>query len=75
MTKTYNGSTRIWLIGKASKPLETKEIGKKVPAEARAGIFNRLKDLRGEGIIKGKRVSADNGIWIWWKKRCLHARV
>jgi hypothetical protein len=55
-------------LSEASEPLETKEIEKKVPAETRAKIFNRLKDLRGEGIIKGKMVGAGNGTWIWWRK-------
>lgn len=60
--------TLITVLGEASEPLETKEIEKKVPAETRAKIFNRLKDLRGEGLIKGKMVGAGKGTWIWWKK-------
>jgi len=60
--------TLITVLSEASEPLETKEIEEKLPAETRAKIFNRLKDLRGEGIIKGKMVGAGNGTWIWWKK-------
>lgn len=56
------------IINNSSEPLETKEIEEKLPKETRTKIFNRLKDLRGEGLIKGKMVGAGKGTWIWWKK-------
>jgi len=67
-TKDRLTETLIKIVSDASEPLETKEIEKKVPAETRQKIFNRLKNLRGEGTIKGKMVGAGKGTWIWWKK-------
>ena len=55
-------------INEATEPLETKEIEQKMTGETRAKIFNRLKNLRGEGTIKGKMIGAGKGTWIWWKK-------
>ena len=57
----------IKVINEASTPLETKEINELIGDETRTKIFNRLKDLRGEGLIKGKMVGAGKGTWIWWK--------
>ena len=67
-SKDKLGETLIIVVSEASEPLETKEIEEKVPAETRARIFNRLKNLRGEGLIKGKMVGAGRGTWIWWEK-------
>jgi len=67
-TKDRLSETLIKVINVASEPLETKEIEGKVPAETRQKIFNRLKNLRGEGTIKGKMVGAGKGTWIWWRK-------
>jgi len=62
------GDDILKIINNFSEPLETKEIESKLPDETRAKILNRLKDLRGEGLIKGKMVGAGQGTWIWWKK-------
>ena len=67
-SKDKLGETLIRVVNEASEPLETKEIEKKVPEATRSRIFNRLKNLRGEGTIKGKMVGAGKGTWIWWKK-------
>jgi len=60
--------TILMIINDSDEPLETKEIEEKLPQETRTKIFTRLKDLRGEGQIKGKMVGAGKGTWIWWRK-------
>jgi hypothetical protein len=65
----------IKIIYEAETPLETKEIEEKIEEETRIKIFNRLKDLRGEGIIKGKMVGAGKGTWIWWKNNAFFRGV
>jgi repressor of nif and glnA expression len=60
----------ITIIGSSNEPLETKEIEEKLPKETRAKILYRLRDLQGEGLIKGKIVGAGKGTWIWWRKNC-----
>jgi hypothetical protein len=56
------------ILKKSKEPLETKEIENMIPSATRIMILNRLKDLRGEGKIKGKRVGAGTkGVWIWWE--------
>lgn len=56
------------VIRYASEPLETKEIEEKLRGFSRAMILYRLQNLRGEGLIKGKKVGPGKGAWIWWKK-------
>jgi len=56
------------VISSATEPLETKEIEEKLKGASRAMILYRLHNLRGEGLIKGKRVGPGKGAWIWWKK-------
>jgi len=57
------------IIEKSEDPLETAEIVRTMPDTTRTKILNRLKDLRGDGKIKGKRVGAGTkGTWIWWAK-------
>ena len=57
------------VLEKSKEPLETMEIEKAIPNATRIMVLNRLKDLRGEGRIKGKRVGAGSkGVWIWWSK-------
>ena len=54
------------VLEKSREPLETTEIKNSVNA-TRVIVLNRLKDLRGEGKIKGKRVGAGTkGVWVWW---------
>jgi hypothetical protein len=55
------------IVNDAKEPLETREIEELLHSETRTKIFVRLKDLRGEGLIKGKMVGAGKGTWIWWK--------
>lgn len=57
----------IRLINQSNEPLETKEIETKLSSSSRTKIFYRLKDLRGDGLIKGKMVGAGKGAWIWWR--------
>lgn len=55
------------VLKKSKEPLETMEIEKMIPSATRVMVLNRLKDLRGEGKISGKRVGAGTkGVWIWW---------
>jgi len=64
-----NGLTKkiLEIIESAHEPLETKEVEGKLKEFSRAMIFYRLHDLRGEGLIKGKKVGPGKGVWIWWK--------
>lgn len=49
------------------EPLETKEIIK-IVIGTRIMILQRLHNLRGEGLIKGKYIGSGKGTWIWWRK-------
>ena len=62
--------TIITLINNSNEPLETREIEEKLPKETRTKILYRLRDLQGQGRIKGKMVGAGKGTWIWWRKNC-----
>ncbi|MFH1978645.1 MAG: hypothetical protein ABIJ92_04940 [Candidatus Aenigmatarchaeota archaeon] len=64
-----NISQKILKILKSSEePLETREIESKMKGTTRSKIMYRLTDLRAEGKIKGKRISAGGkGVWVWWK--------
>ncbi len=58
----------VQIIEISEEPLETKEIENRTEKASRVMIINRLKDLRGDGKIRGKRVGAGTkGVWIWWK--------
>lgn len=65
----HNGLTDEILkaIDSSDEPLETKEVEAKLKG-TRTMILQRLHNLRGEGLIKGKRVGPGKGVWIWWKK-------
>jgi len=56
------------LIESADEPLETMEIVERLKGFSRTMILYRLRDLRGEGLIRGKRVGGGKGVWIWWSK-------
>ncbi len=49
------------------EPLETKEISR-IVGGTRAMILQRLHNLRGEGLVKGKYIGSGKGTWIWWRK-------
>lgn len=55
------------LVNQSNEPLETKEIEAKLPSNSRTKILYRLRELRGDGLIKGKMVGAARGTWIWWR--------
>ena len=60
-------------VKKSNQPLETKEIldyvNGKVKNITHSIVLYRLMNLRGDGEINGKRISAGaKGVWIWWKK-------
>lgn len=63
LTETIQG-----IINNSNEPLETKEVKAKMPEGTRTKILYRLRELRAEGLIEGKRVGASRGSWIWWKK-------
>ncbi len=46
-------------------PLVTPEIADMVEEDRRV-VLRRLQRLAIEGKIKGRRIDAANGIWIWW---------
>lgn len=58
----------IQLVNQSTEPLETKEIEVKLPSSSRTKIFYRLRELRGDGLIRGKMVGAGKGTWIWWRR-------
>jgi len=55
-------------VNSSDEPLETKEVEEKIPDETRTKILNRLKELWGQGAIKGKKVGGGKGTWIWWRR-------
>lgn len=60
-------------VNKSDQPLETKEILDCVSEKSKnithSMILYRLMNLRGDGEINGKRISAGaKGVWIWWRK-------
>ena len=66
-SKDKIAETILIIINNSDEPLETKEIEMKIPEETRTKILYRLRDLQGEGSIKGKMVGAGKGTWIWWR--------
>ena len=66
-SKDKIAKTILIIINNSDEPLETKEIEMKIPEETRTKILYRLRDLQGEGLIKGKMVGAGKGTWIWWR--------
>ncbi|MFW6185143.1 MAG: hypothetical protein ACOC5C_00530 [Halobacteriota archaeon] len=46
-------------------PLVTSEIADKLDVDRRI-VLRRLQRLAIEGKVKGRRIEAANGIWIWW---------
>jgi repressor of nif and glnA expression len=56
------------VIESAGEPLETKEVESKLKDFSRTMILYRLNNLRGEGLIRGKRIGPGKGVWIWWKR-------
>lgn len=60
-------------VNKSDQPVETKEIldcvSKKSKNITHSIILYRLMNLRGDGEINGRRISAGaKGVWIWWRK-------
>ena len=58
----------IGLINQSNEPRETKEIELRLSSTSRTKIFYRLKELRDDGVIRGKMIGAGKGTWIWWRK-------
>ncbi len=69
----YDNLTKIVLkfINSQDIPLETREIidhaKSRSKTTTRTKVLHRLNLLRGDGLIKGRFLSAGKGIWIWWK--------
>jgi len=55
------------IINTSQDPLETKEIELILKNITRIKVLYRLKNLRGDGLIKGKPVGSGKGAWIWWR--------
>ncbi len=53
------------VLKNAGVPLVTSEIAEKLNVDRRV-VLRRLQRLAIEGKIKGRRIEAANGIWIWW---------
>ncbi len=53
------------ILKDAGVPLVTSEIAEKLNVDRRV-VLRRLQRLAIEGKIKGRRIDAANGIWIWW---------
>jgi GTP-sensing pleiotropic transcriptional regulator CodY len=65
------------VVNSATEPLETTEVHVKVAQEAvglvkggvtRDLLVSRLYDLSMAGLIRGKKVGAARGTYIWWGK-------
>ena len=48
-------------------PLVTSEIAEGLKMDRRV-VLRRLQRLAIEGKIKGRKIDAANGIWIWWQQ-------
>ncbi len=53
------------ILEEAKVPLITSEIAEKLNLERRV-VLRRLQRMAIEGKVKGRRIDAANGIWIWW---------
>ncbi|RUM34341.1 MAG: hypothetical protein DSY33_02325 [Archaeoglobus sp.] len=53
------------IIKESEVPLITSEIAEKLKLERRV-VLRRLQRMAIEGKVKGRRIDAANGIWIWW---------
>ena len=53
------------ILKDAGVPLITSEIAEKLDVDRRV-VLRRLQKLAIEGKIKGRKIEAANGIWIWW---------
>ncbi len=53
------------ILKEAKVPLITSEIAEKLNLERRV-VLRRLQRMAIEGKVKGRRIDAANGIWIWW---------
>ncbi|HID43848.1 MAG TPA: HTH domain-containing protein [Archaeoglobaceae archaeon] len=53
------------VVKNAGVPLVTSEIAEKLKVDRRI-LLRRLQRLAIEGKVKGRRIEAANGIWIWW---------
>ncbi len=55
------------IINRSGEPLETTEIIALLKGETRVKVLYRLNNLRGDSLIRGKRVGSGKGVWIWWE--------
>jgi len=64
-----NGITEklLKMLKSSNEPMETSEILSRIKTESRTKVMYRLNDLRGQGLIKGKRIGSGKGSWIWWR--------
>ncbi len=53
------------ILKEANVPLITSEIAEKLNLERRV-VLRRLQRMAIEGKVRGRRIDAANGIWIWW---------
>ena len=64
--------TILEIIKNADRPLETKDVGEQVMKilkdVTRTKLFYRLTNLRGDGLVNGRRIGPGKGVWIWWRK-------
>jgi len=52
-------------LKEAKVPLVTSELAEKLNVDRRV-LLRRLQRLAIEDKIKGRRIEAAHGIWIWW---------
>ncbi len=55
----------IEILKSTGVPMVTSEIAERLNVDRRV-VLRRLQRLAIEGKIKGRRIEAANGIWIWW---------
>ena len=66
LTRDSTSNKILHHLAQAGEPLETKEIEDLLSDETRTKILYRLTQLRGDGVIKGKRIGSGKGAWVWW---------
>ena len=57
------------IINGSPAPLSTEDITKSVKrfGQSREQVLRKLRDLRGDRQINGKRLGPARGVWVWWK--------
>ena len=81
MTKTEDELIKeiIKLVNSSKEPLETQDIQARLEQKfgnvSRNKVMYRLTNLRAEGEIRGKVLTAGKGVWVWWKVNAFDSKA